>query len=71
VLAAAASDARPVDESLVVRVVDDRPRDAPVVRLRHAKFGPGTVVRTDRDKVEVAFDSGERKTLMRKFLTEA
>ncbi len=70
-LDAAANDARAIDESFVVRVVDDRPRAAPVVRLRHPKFGAGTVVRADGDKVEIVFDSGERKTLMRKFLSDA
>jgi len=65
-----AAAAEPVDGRFVVRVVDDRPRASPVQRLRHPKFGVGTVVRTDGDKVELAFESGERRTLMRKFLSE-
>lgn len=67
---AAAEDARPVD-GLAVRVVDDRPCPVPSVRLNHPKFGDGSLVRVDGEKVEVASDSGDTRTLLRKYLTPA
>ncbi len=43
----------------------------PAIRVRHAKFGAGTVVGETADSgvVEVQFDSGERKKLKRQFLS--
>ncbi|MCZ7682882.1 MAG: hypothetical protein M5U28_30410 [Sandaracinaceae bacterium] len=51
------------------------PEPAPTLpsRVRHAKFGEGTVVaRTgsgENEKLDVAFDSGVRKTLLARFVT--
>jgi hypothetical protein len=41
------------------------------VRVRHAKFGEGTIVRVvEGDKVEIAFDGAGTKTLLRKFVQD-
>jgi hypothetical protein len=71
VLRRAADDTRPLEDEYVARIVDDRPAPAPVVRVAHPKFGEGTVVRVDGDKLEIAFDSGEKKTLLRQFVRDA
>jgi hypothetical protein len=61
-----------LEDGLVPRLVDDRAVAAPVVRVTHSTFGAGTIVRTvDGGKVEVAFDSGLTKTLLRSFLRDS
>jgi hypothetical protein len=52
-----------------VRIVDDRPPQAALVRVTHVKFGEGTVVRElEGDKIEIAFDKSGTKTLQRRFI---
>lgn len=38
-------------------------------RVSHKKFGSGKVLSVDGERIEVAFDSGERKILMKNFLS--
>jgi hypothetical protein len=71
-LARAKADTRPLDDNLRVHVIDDRKKDQPVVRVRHAKFGLGTIVReVEGGKVEIAFDSAGTKILQRSFVQDA
>jgi len=42
---------------------------APGERVFHQKFGPGTVVSTDRDKLDIKFDKAGRKKIMDSFVT--
>lgn len=44
---------------------------APGQRVRHARFGPGTVIATDRDRLDVVFDDPEvgQKRLVAGFVT--
>jgi len=50
-------------------IADERPRVEPV-RVKHAKFGAGTIIgmTPGSDVVEVKFDSGESRKLKRQFL---
>lgn len=43
---------------------------APGDRVFHQKFGPGTVVSTDRDKLDIKFDKAGRKKIMDSFVTK-
>lgn len=68
VLARAAGDDRPLEPGCIAEIVDDRPAPT-AVRVFHAKFGAGTVVRgLEGEKVEVRFDVGGTRTLLEKFL---
>jgi hypothetical protein len=60
------------DDECVVHIVDDRPPPpGPAMRVVHAKFGEGTVVREiEGGKLEIAFDSGVTKTLQKSFVRE-
>lgn len=53
------------------QIVADERRSVPATRVKHAKFGAGTVVGESpgSDIVEVQFDSGDRKKLKRQFLS--
>jgi len=42
---------------------------APGDRVFHQKFGPGTVVATDRDKLDIKFDKAGRKKVVDSFVT--
>jgi len=52
-------------------IAADARRSVPATRVKHAKFGAGTVVgeTPGSDVIEVQFDSGERKKLKRQFLS--
>lgn len=41
----------------------------PGVRVTHAKFGAGVITKIDKDMLEVTFDSGEKKSLLVRFVT--
>jgi DNA helicase-2/ATP-dependent DNA helicase PcrA len=43
---------------------------APGDRVFHQKFGPGTVVSTDRDKLDIKFDKAGRKKIMDSFVSK-
>ncbi len=43
---------------------------APGERVFHQKFGAGTVVSTDRDKLDIKFDKAGRKKIMDSFVTK-
>ena len=44
---------------------------APNDRVFHQKFGYGTVVSADNDKLEILFDSAGRKKVLDSFVTRA
>ncbi len=68
-VSAARADPRPLDPSMEVTLVDDGPQSKPAQRVSHAKFGEGIVVaELEGDKLEIAFDSGEKKRLARSFV---
>jgi hypothetical protein len=66
----ARDDRRPLEDAYLACFVDDRPAaPGPAERVAHPKFGEGTVLRAlEDDKLEIAFDTGETKTLLRKFV---
>jgi hypothetical protein len=70
-LARAEEDTRR-DDACVATIVDDHPPPpGPALRVVHAKFGEGTVVRElEGDKLEIAFDTAGTKTLQRHFVRE-
>ena len=41
----------------------------PGVRVTHAKFGAGVITKVDKDMLDVTFDSGEKKSLLVRFVT--
>jgi hypothetical protein len=64
------ADELPIEETCIARIVDARP-PAPQApqRVRHAKFGEGLVVRVvEGDKLEIRFEGGSTKTLLRSFV---
>ncbi len=72
-IARAKADTRPWAEEWSVRIVDDRPPPAPApARVRHGKFGLGTVVReVEGGKLEIAFDTAGTRILQRAFVNDA
>lgn len=61
----------PLEVVLVAAPPPPPPPEAPPERVRHARFGLGTVQRREGGKVEVAFDDGTTRTLREDFVTPA
>jgi hypothetical protein len=58
----------PLEVVLVAAPPPPPPPEQPPERVRHARFGPGTVKRRGGGKVEVAFDDGTARTLREDFV---